>query len=89
MLTYKFLENENDVVDNFYKKNNLVGPKLYLIAVGTFEDDELVELFTVSKPPTDSKKYTFVVNSCQASKHLPEMIKYFHFMYDGKIEGLE
>lgn len=89
MITYKFLEDESHLIESFYKKNGLTGPKKYIIAVGAFEDNELIELFTVGKPPKDNKKYTFVVNSCPYFNYLTGMLDFFHMVYDGKIEGLE
>lgn len=89
MVRIEFLEDKPEVVSHFYKKYDLTEPSIYLIAVGAFEDDEIVSLFTVTKPPRDMKKYVFKVNSCPSFKYLQEMIDYFHGTYDGLIEGLE
>ena len=89
MVTYEFLENNPELVKEFYQKRDLIGPRKYVIAVGAFEDGELIELFTVGKPPKDNKKYVFVVNSFKAETHIQGMLEYFHHTYDGKIEGLE
>ena len=89
MVKIEFLEDQPNVVKKFYSDNDLTEPSIYLIAVGAFEGDELASLFTVTKPPKNTKKYTFVVNSCPSFRYLKEMIDYFHLVYDGLIEGLE
>lgn len=88
MVTYRFIENEPNLVKEFFENHLNKKHKLYLIAVGAFENDKLAEVFTVGKPPKDFS-YTFALKNCITDKYLEGMLRHFHIMYDGLIEGLD
>ena len=85
-----FLENNPKLVTSFFQKKGMKEPKKYLIAVGLFHENELVDVFTVTKPPVNPREYTFKLNVIKGDFSKPRnMIDFFHRTYDGKIEGLD
>ena len=93
MTTYKFIEEEQDLVKDFISEVTGRKPFPYFIAVGAFEEDELKGILTIGKPGYDLNHpyYTYAPqdNIVTTKEMYDGLIHHFHTLYDGLIQGID
>lgn len=93
MITYKFIDEEKDLIQNFIREHTGREPFSYFIAVGAFEEDTLRGILTIGKPGYDLNhpKYTYAPQDfiVETSEMQQGLLRQFRSLYDGLIQGVD
>jgi len=91
MKEFRYINNEHQLIKDFFDKRRVgkLGP--YFIAIGCYKHNELTGVMTIGKPTNVRSKYDFAIQDMlfEDNTAIDEAVSFFHDMYDGKIEKID
>jgi len=91
MAEFKFIQNEPQVVKEYFKERGFKKTKPYFVAIGVYENNILEGIITIGKPSLPAFKFDFGIQNMNLNipNVFEEAIRFFHSMYSGLIEHVD